>query len=609
MGTPGHRPADGRTSGSPRCFPSCAGRPNPCAWRRYVRGRGADAQRHHVPDLRLGGGVRSRPARAPPAKSMASIRSTPAAFSLGVLPSPGCASWSAIGTTGCASTGCLRAESARGYAGPGRSERHRGSVRQSATLPYRWAPPPSCRHRRGVIAIEGGRRSSWRWESTYEQENSCPGCQRLARPSPVVPCGVGALHRHRCRARRGLVARSPETARGTSTTPPGSASPTPATPTRRWWQRSGTGRQAAPWPAEHRLSRAGTAALRPPGAGCCRAGRGRLPVQLRLRGRGGGGEAGPRQHRPHPGHRLPLRLPRTHGTSDGADHGQAHRPCRQRAAARARSTTPTSRTATALRAALTTRRSARCDWEAQPGTAVPPGGRPRQGGRRSSWSRSSARAATSCRRRRSCRACARSPASTACCSSSTRSRPASAAPARCSRSSTRRWSPTSDLAKGIASRPAPFRRSWLGRELMERWPPAATAAPTAATWSPAPRPSPRSTSSRRRACVANAAERGAQLLAGMRAAAGALPRRRRCARPGPDGGHGAGSAGRGRRSCARTRRDQARPRRGARSAKLMVLARALRQRRAHHPAARDHRRRSRPRAGHPRRGAGGRPSA
>ncbi len=139
--------------------------------------------------------------------------------------------------------------------------------------------------------------------------------------------------------------------------------------------------------------------------------------------------------------------------------------------------------------------------------------------RRSSSSRSRARVATSCRPRSSCRPCARRPTRSARCSSWTRYRRAWGARASGSATSTTTSPPTSSRsprASRPASRSGPSSRAPTSTTSTrpDRW-----AAPSAATWSPAPPASPPSTpcvtrawsrtrSSRARSCAraARAAE-------------------------------------------------------------------------------------------------------
>ena len=149
--------------------------------------------------------------------------------------------------------------------------------------------------------------------------------------------------------------------------------------------------------------------------------------------------------------------------------------------------------------------------------ALPPDRRSIEGRRRSSSSRSSARVATWSRRRRSCRGSARSPGNTASCSSPTRSRPASGGPARCSRSSTGMSSPTSWSWPRASRRGCRCPGSSPGRELMaSAGSRAPTAGPTAATSCHARRPTPRSTSSRKRTSSPTPAPAAPSSLGGLR---------------------------------------------------------------------------------------------
>ena len=111
--------------------------------------------------------------------------------------------------------------------------------------------------------------------------------------------------------------------------------------------------QAHPRPAEHRLPRAGPAAVRAAPARPARRAVAGVPVEL---GRGGGrglGQARARRDRPAGDPGVPLRLPRPDGPDDGAHDGQGRLPRRVRAAARAPSTTRPIRTATEPPAAPT----------------------------------------------------------------------------------------------------------------------------------------------------------------------------------------------------------------------------------------------------------------
>ena len=169
----------------------------------------------------------------------------------------------------------------------------------------------------------------------------------------VVPAGLEPDHEPRRRPRRGIVADHPRRP----------ALPRLLVGDRRHEHRSrpsagrggdrGAGEQAHPRPAEHRLPRAGAAALRAaPARPAGRAVAG-VPVEL---GRGGGrglGQARPGRDRPAGDPRLPLRLPRPDGPDDGAHDGQGRLPRRTSSRCRAPSTTRPTRTATEPPAAPT----------------------------------------------------------------------------------------------------------------------------------------------------------------------------------------------------------------------------------------------------------------
>ena len=167
-----------------------------------------------------------------------------------------------------------------------------------------------------------------------------------------------------------------------------------------------------------------------------------VPVELRRGGGRGLGQAGARRDRPAGDPGLPLRLPRPDRPDDGAHDRQGRLPRPPSSRSRAPSTTRPTRTAIGPPGGAHAPDACTCDWEAELDLTFHQFIYPDRVAASSS-NRSSARAATSSRRRRSCRASARSPASTASCSSPTRSRPASAGPARCSRCATGTSSPTS----------------------------------------------------------------------------------------------------------------------------------------------------------------------
>ena len=108
--------------------------------------------------------------------------------------------------------------------------------------------------------------------------------------------------------------------------------------------------------------------------------------------------------------------------------------------------------------------------------------------------------------------------------------------------------------------------------------------------------------------VANARERGDQLLGGLRRALRRPGGRRRRPRPRPHGGHRAREARRGRRPGARPGAHQAHPARGVRAQAAGPDRRHLRQRHPDHPATRHDGRRGRPGHRDPGRGAGRRGS-
>ena len=94
----------------------------------------------------------------------------------------------------------------------------------------------------------------------------------------------------------------------------------------------GPGGEAAPRPAEHRLPRAGPAALRTPGAPAPGRAVVGVPVQLGGGGGRGRGQARARRDRAPGDHRVPLRLPRPDRPGDVADGGEGRLPRGVRAA-------------------------------------------------------------------------------------------------------------------------------------------------------------------------------------------------------------------------------------------------------------------------------------
>ena len=329
---------------------------------------------------------------------------------------------------------------------------------------------------------------------------------------------------------------------------------------------AGTGREAAPRPAEHRLPRARAAAVRPAAATLLPGG----PWQAFLSNSGAEAvEAAVKLARVATGRPAIMafrygfhgRTAQTMALTDG----QGRLPRRVRAAAGLR-------LPHGLPVLLPGRRRRprpdglhlRLGGAARPD--VPPAHLPGQG--RGDHHRAGPRRGRLHRpaARRSCRGCARSPASTASCSSPTRSRPGSGGPARCSPSSTGTSSPTSS-SWPRASRPGcRCRGSSPGRELM-----AALEAGHPRRHvrrqrrRRAPRRTRRSTSSRTRASSPTPASAARQFLAGLRALAGRYRVDRRRARARADGRDRARQARRGRRPGARSRPDQADPGRGARA--------------------------------------------
>ena len=168
------------------------------------------------------------------------------------------------------------------------------------------------------------RRHRWRsCRSPRPTDRSCPRSGRATRTSSST-------------AARGRGWSRP-TASATSTTPRASASPTPATPIPRVSAAVAAqavkllhGQQNIVYHEPGLRLHAQLADLAP-GAGL-----GRVPVQQRRGGGRGRGQAGARRDGPAGHRRLPGRLPRPHGPGDGADHVPGHHPRRLRAAARVR---------------------------------------------------------------------------------------------------------------------------------------------------------------------------------------------------------------------------------------------------------------------------------
>ena len=125
---------------------------------------------------------------------------------------------------------------------------------------------------------------------------------------------------------------------------------------------------------------------------------GRVPVEQRRGGGRGGGQAGARRDRPAGDHRVPLRLPRPDRPGDGADRGEGRLP--RRTSSRCPGSVYHAAYPYCYRAAGGAHDPGsvhlRLGGAARP--AVPPARLPGARSRRSSSSRSSARAATSSRR-------------------------------------------------------------------------------------------------------------------------------------------------------------------------------------------------------------------
>ncbi len=117
----------------------------------------------------------------------------------------------------------------------------------------------------------------------------------------------------------------------------------------------------------------------------------------------------------------------------------------------------------------------------------------------------------------SCRACARSPPSTASCSSPMRSRPASGGPARCSRSSTGTWSPTSWSWPRASRRGCRCPGILARAELMAHWKPGSHGGTYGGNVVSCAAANATLDVIEDEGLVANARERGAQFLAGLRA--------------------------------------------------------------------------------------------
>ena len=354
---------------------------------------------------------------------------------------------------------------------------------------------------------------------------------------------LGALHRSRGRPRRGLVDRRRSTASATSTTRAASASRTPATAHPR--VAAAIAEQAAkiihaqqnilyhkPGLELHdRLPRSSPA----PARSRARADR-PLPVQLGRRGDRGRGQAG-QDRDPSAGHRVAFR---------GGFHGRTHGTMSLTRAAASRTAATTSRS---WAASTSCRTRTRC--------ACPPGATPGRGPR--AWTMAAARRAVRDavlprrrgrvpgradprrgRLRRPARwlppsSCARWPTATASCSSPTRCRPATAAPAASSRPSGPARGPTS-WSWPRASRPACRCRGIMARrELLDRF---AAGHPRRHVRRQRGRLRGGGRDARRdrgaRGSSPTPRRSGERLLAGLRVSRGRSPARRRGARPRPD---------------------------------------------------------------------------
>ena len=237
-------------------------------------------------------------------------------------------------------------------------------------------------------------------------------------------------------------------------------------------RRRGAGREAPPRPAEHRLPRAGPAAVRAAPRTCCPAGRGR-----RFLSNSGAEavEAAVKLARVATG--RPAIIAFRYGfhgrtaQTDGADERQGRLPGRLRAAARVASTTRAYPYCYRAPVAPHAPDACTCDWEAQldllfhqviyPEQVA--GDHRRAGPRRGRLHRAAAGLpAAPARDHR---------ASTASCSSPTRSRPASGGPASCSPSSTGTSSPTSWSWPRASPRGCRCRASSPARSCWPRWTP------------------------------------------------------------------------------------------------------------------------------------------
>ena len=421
---------------------------------------------------------------------------------------------------------------------------------------------------------------------------------RSRRPGRLEP---GHEHRRSTAAR--AAGSSPPTASATSTTPPGSASRTPATPIPRVVAAvAGPGREAPPRPAEHRLPRARAAALRAAPDASSRAG----PWQAFLSNSGAEAvEAAVKLARVATKRpvdpRLPRRLPRPDGPDDGPHDGQERLPRRLRAAARLRLQhglpvlLPGARRRPRARRRLHLRLGGAARPDA-PHADLPRargGDHRRAGPRRGRLHRPAARLPAAAPRDH--------PRSTGSCSSPTRSRPGIGRTGELF--AVRHWDVEPDIlvfAKGIASG-LPLSGILARPELLAAWRPGAHGGTYGGNVVACAAANATLDVIEDEGLVANARERGAQFLAGLRAIQARHPAVGDVRGLGLHGRHRVREARRGRRARPGPRPREAGDRRGARAEADRPVGGRLRQRDPDHPAARHDGRRGRPGARDPRR--------
>ena len=324
--------------------------------------------------------------------------------------------------------------------------------------------------------------------------------------------------------------------------------PTPATPIRGSWRRSRRRRRSSSTASR-------TSSTTSPGcastSGCARLLPGgpwqALPVEQRRGGGRGGGQARPGRDRPAGDHRVPLRLPRPDRPGDGADRGQGRLP--RRRSSRCPGSVYHAAYPYCYRAAGGPHDPAACtcDWEerldllfhqlvypdkvaaiivepviGEGGYIVPPPDVPAAAPRDHPRARHPARRGRGPDGLRADRRAVR--------------RPALGRRARHHRH-----------GQGHRVGAAAVGHPGASASCMAAWRPGPTAGRTAATSSPAPPRSRRSTSSRTRGWSRTPRERGAQLLDGLRRIAGRDAVDRRRARARADGRAGVREARRGRR--------------------------------------------------------------